>query len=92
MFSLWIQGAARGALFTQERKSRGDDKPPRRCRRGRPGGDGGNTLLLGDRTRLILVGKDNQRLTVDTSGPREYQVGETLGLSIDPCSLLTLLR
>jgi putative spermidine/putrescine transport system ATP-binding protein len=49
-----------------------------------------NAFFLGDRTRLILAGKDNQRLTVDTSGPREYRVGETMGLSIDPASLLAL--
>jgi len=49
-----------------------------------------NAFFLGDRTRLILAGKDNQRLTVDTSGPREYRVGETLGLSIDSTSLLAL--
>ena len=49
-----------------------------------------SVFFLGDRTRIILRGTKDQKLTVDTSGPTEYQVGQELGLAIDPGFLMTL--
>ena len=47
-------------------------------------------FFLGDRTRLILEGASDEPLTIETSGSREFQQGEEVGVEISRESVLVL--
>ncbi len=53
-------------------------------------GEVAQQFFLGDRTRLHVSGVADMLIVVETTEHREFRVGETLGLHIEPDALLTL--
>ena len=47
-------------------------------------------FFLGDRTRLIVEGVGQEKLTIETDGRAKYSEGDQIGIDIDPESVLTL--
>ena len=47
-------------------------------------------FFLGDRTRLIVEGVGQEKLTIEADGRAKYSEGDQIGIDIDPESVLTL--